>query len=322
MSAIYNNSFNDFLDWIESSKRLGFKYYIEFLITTFEENVKGKTYRFLIEDDFSQKIEFRPIIKSSSTSAIIDVEMRLIDKVTNSVLTRKAIYGLKPDQTSKYSLNPKRIKVKDVEKPKIYVKKKIELAQIDAVTRREVQKVNIKIDVPTLYDMNKIHAFSSSDINPKSDNTLDNFHPLGIMKIIINPFDNIIKFTLALKDVDKLEYIDLTDSQEIKLNFKSSMMNLEFVLYEGSDLKNGTIIFKVNGAKYGDIKKMWQLNENLFYITTNNNNVRTVLYSGMFTIGEYVINIETETTPNTGDIILQDDENRGTAVITRRRIKV
>jgi hypothetical protein len=99
-------------------------------------------------------------------------------------------------------------------------------------------------------------------------------------------------------------------------------MNLEFVLYEGSDLKNGTIIFKVNGAKYGDIKKMWQLNENLFYITTNNNNVRTVLYSGMFTIGEDVMNIETETTPNTGDIILQDDENRGTAVITRRRIKV
>jgi hypothetical protein len=67
---------------------------------------------------------------------------------------------------------------------------------------------------------------------------------------------------------------------------------------------------------------MWQLNENLFYITTNNNNVRTVLYSGMFTIGEDVMNIETETTPNTGDIILQDDENRGTAVITRRRIKV
>lgn len=324
ISPIYNNSFDDFLDWIESSKRLGFKYFIEILITTFEENVKGKTYRFLIEDDFSEKVEFRPIIKSSSTSAIIDIEMRLIDKVTNSVLTRKSIYGLKPDQTSKYSLNPKRIMVKDVEKPKIYVKKKIELAQIDAVTRREVQKVNIRIDVPTLYDMNKIHAFSSSDVNPKSDNTLDNFHPLGIMKIVINPFDNIIKFTLALKDVDKLEYIDLTDSQEIKLNFKSSMMNLEFGLYEGSDLKNGTIIFKVNGAKYGDIKKMWQLNENLFYITTNNNNVRTVLYSGMFTIGEdiNIMNIETETTTNTGDIILQDDENRGTAVITRRRIKV
>ena len=84
--------------------------------------------------------------------------------------------------------------------------------------------------------------------------------------------------------------------------------------------------FKINGSKYGDIKKLWQSGDNLFYITTNNNNVRSVIYSGMFTIAEdqSVIDIDrqSDVTGNVGNIILQDDINRGTAVVTRRRIKV
>lgn len=326
INPIYNNSFDSFIEWIQSSFSLGFKYYLEFLITVFEENIKGKTTRFIIDNDFSEKIEFRPIIKSSSNTAILDVEMRLIDRTSNITLTRKSLYGMLPNQLSKYSLNLKKIRVRNVEKPKIYVKKKLELARVDALTRRDNAEVIVDIDVPTLYDLNKIHAFSTADINPRSEDTLNNFHPIGVMKILINPFDNVVKFTLALKDVDKLEFLDLTNSQEIKLSLKSTLTQIDFNLYEDYDLKNGTLCFKLNGSKYGDIKKLWQSGDNLFYITTNNNNVRSVIYSGMFTIADdqSVIDIDrqSDVTGNVGDIILQDDINRGTAVVTRRRIKV
>jgi filamentous hemagglutinin family protein len=321
---IYNNSFDDFITWIESSFRLGFKYYIEFLLTVFEENIKGKTYRFLIEEDFSNKIEWRPIIKSSTNNAIIDVEMRLIDRTSNSTLTRKAIYGLKPNQTSKYSLNLKKIKVRDINKPKIYVKKKIELSQIDAITRRDQSELVVQVEVPTLFDITKIHAYSPNDTNPKVTQTLSNFHPLGVMKILVNPFDNIFKFTLAMKDVDKLDYLDLTNCQEIKLSFRSDKENYEFGLYStGIDLKNGSCSFKVSMDYYQNLKNIFNLKNNLFYITTTNNGVKTMLYSGLFTISENLDLMDNQQEViNVGEIILQDEINRGTAIVTRRRIKV
>jgi hypothetical protein len=319
---IYNNSFDDFITWIENSDSIGFKYYIEFLLTVFEDNIKGKTYRFVIENDFTNKIEWRPIIKSSSTNATIDVEMRLIDKVSDSTITRKGIYGLKPEQSSKYSLNLKKIKVRDVQKPKIYVKKKIELAQIDAITRRDQSELIVQVEVPTLFDITKVHAYSPNDTNPKVIQTLNNYHPLGIMKILINPFDNILKFTLALKDNDKLDFLDLTNCNELKLSFRSDKENFEFGLYTTDvDLKNGSCAFRVSRDYYQKLKNILNLKNNLFYITTTNNGVKTMIYSGLFIVSENVTESQQETI-NTGDIILQDESNRGTAIVTRRRIKV
>lgn len=321
----YNGDFDDWLVFVDNSRSLGRVYQVEFLITIFEQNIKGKTYRFIQESDFSEKIEYRPIIKTSTTEAVIDVEMRVLDKATDFNLTRKALYGLLPQQTSKYSLSLKKIKVKDVEKPKIYVKKEINLAQIDSVSRRNPSEIEVDVDVPTLVDLTNIHAYSPNNLSPKVESTLNNYYPLGVMKILINPFDNIIKFTLALKDSDKLNFIDLTNAQNLKLNFRSTQQEFSFLLYEEeSDLGNGTCAFKVNQSYYQSLKRIYLQKDNLFYITSLNKDTKTMLYSGLFLPSDSSEAIDILETPDTnqGDIILQEEVNKGTAIVTRRIVKV
>jgi hypothetical protein len=137
--ATYDNSFETFAIFMDDSKKINKFYYLEFDITVFEENIKGKTQTYKIENDFTEIVEYRPIIKYSTTNAIIDVEMRLINRDDGNVVVRKAAYGMKPDQLSKYLVNLKKINiggsrtgksmnvgnlisVRGVTKPKIYSK--------------------------------------------------------------------------------------------------------------------------------------------------------------------------------------------------------
>jgi len=327
---IYNNSFDDFVSFMDQSVKIGKVYYTEYLITIFEQDIKGKTTKFTIDSDFTEIIEWRPIIKYSTTNAIIDVEMRLIDKVDNSTLTRKASYGLKPDQISKYSLNLKKIKIQETQKPKIYVKKNIVLAEVDSLTRGNQQEVTVNIDTPILISINSVYAFSENDINPKSDSTLLNYHPIGGIKILIEPFDNMVRFSLATKSQDSLDFLDLTNSQNLILSFKSDKNNYEFGLNpNASNLKVGSCSFKIPQNAYQDLKKSYVGGNNIFYITTNNNGVRTILYSGLFlpsdskeakTVFSEQSNINNDS--SIGDIILQEEDFGNTALVTRKLVTI
>ena len=324
---LYNGSFNDYLSFMSSSKSLGNVYYQEYLITIFEENIKGKTTQFLIEKEFGDKVEWRPIIKYSTSNAVIDIEMRLVDKVDNSVVIRKALYGLKPQQTSKYALNLKKIKIRNVNKPKIYIKRSLELAEIDSMTRRNPQELSVTVDSPALVNLNNISAFSNNALNHKKTKKIDNYFSMGRLKILIEPFDNIIRFVLARKDGDKLEFIDLTNCDNLKLSFKSELANYEFELYPEPNMNSvsGMCSFKIPTINYMDLKKLIVEGENLFYITTTNKNVRTVLYSGQFNT-----EIEDDGSDTGGDddnttsSIINDPnlEERGIAIVTRRRVRV
>jgi len=279
----FNGTFEEFVQFIETSYTVDKDYYTEYQITVFEENIKGKTNRFVIDSDFSEKIEFRPIFKYSTTIASIDVELKLIDRVSETVLTRRAIYGLKPNQLSKYLVHLKRIKVKNIQKPKIYVKNETILSQIDSLNRGNQQEVKINVDVPTLIDVKNVHAYSENDLNPKSSSNLDNYHPNGRMKIIIQPFDNIIKFSLARKVDNKLEFLDLTNCQNLLLIFNSEKSTYSFQIFgENINLSTGSISFKIPQSFYQSLKNIYLEKNNLFYITTTNNNIRTLIYSGLF----------------------------------------
>jgi hypothetical protein len=129
----YQGLFERFVVFTDDSIRLGKDYYLEFDITVFEENIPGKTYTYKIENDFTEIIEFRPIIKYSSTKAIIDVEMRLINRDGGNTITRKSSYGMKPDQLSKYLVSLKKINVRNTFKPKIYVKNQYNRWPIDTL---------------------------------------------------------------------------------------------------------------------------------------------------------------------------------------------
>ena len=116
----YNGTVNGFKQFIDDSFTSGLRYYVQYSITMFEQNIRGKTITAEVIDDFNETIEFRPIIKSSTTTAIIDVEMKLIDAVSESTITRRASYGMLQDEVSRYSLNLIKINLKYANKPKIY----------------------------------------------------------------------------------------------------------------------------------------------------------------------------------------------------------
>ena len=118
--GIYNNNIAEFKKFIDDSFTMGHRYYVQYNITTYEQNIRGKTTTVTVYDGFNETIEYRPIIKFSTTTAIIDVEMRLIDSVDDSYILRRASYGMLQDEVSKYSTNMLKINLVNASKPKIY----------------------------------------------------------------------------------------------------------------------------------------------------------------------------------------------------------
>ena len=105
MYGTLGGTFDEFVDYLNTSKQLGKYYKLEFSVTLYEDNRAGRTLNYVIEDNFNEIVEYRPILRYSSSSASIDVEMRIVDTDSGQINTKKAVYGLKTDQLSKYSIN-------------------------------------------------------------------------------------------------------------------------------------------------------------------------------------------------------------------------
>ena len=116
----YNDNIAEFKKFIDDAVKMGHRYYVQYDITMYEQNIRGKTTTFTVHDGFNEPIEYRPIIKFSTTTAILDVEMRLIDSVDESYIMRRASYGMLQDEVSKYSTNMLKINLTDASKPKVY----------------------------------------------------------------------------------------------------------------------------------------------------------------------------------------------------------
>jgi hypothetical protein len=324
--ATYNNSFQDFIDFVNNSKSIGKVYYLEFEITVYEENIKGKTLKYKVDSDFSEIIEYRPIIKYSTTRSIIDVEMKFINKVDGSATIRKAAYGMKPDQLSKYLVKTKKINVRDAFKPKIYSKNKFSKYRIDELGKRPQQENVIKVLVPDLIpiidNVRFISAYCKQSLNRTSSVKLENYHEIGKMKIGIRPFDNIFTFILAFKTNDSLEPVDLTNCQNLKLIIKNDDSTIEFNQYftNETSARLGKCQFKIPEADFQKIKNLYKLGVKAFYITTNNQDIQNIIYSGLYQILDTAPDvIVSDGTSTGGQEIILDDSERGVAIATRVR---
>lgn len=116
----YNNTISGFSQFIDESFNIGHRYYVQYNVTMYEQNIRGKTTTVTQHENFNETVEYRPIIKYSTTTAIIDVEMRLIDAVDDSYILRRASYGMLQDEVAKYSLRMMKINLVNASKPKIY----------------------------------------------------------------------------------------------------------------------------------------------------------------------------------------------------------
>jgi len=326
----HNGSLADFKKFIDTSARLGNRYYVLYTITIFEENIRGKTINITVIDNFNDKIEFRPIIKFSTTTAVIDVEMKLIDAVDDSQIVRRSAYGMLPDQVSKYSLNLTKINISNATKPKIFnIKKVISDNTGGNVGGIQVEQVNVPF--PVLINTFNVVAKSESITVGSDRGGVDRYLGIGKMMLTVYPFDNVIKFIIANKiDNESIDLMDLTGG-EIKLVFKNGQASVESKLFnsEDVDLKNGIVVFKISQRQVTDIRKIYDSGINLFYITLGTLSNVNVVYSGVFVmydsqtnVNQLNTNVDQGVSDNLGsrDIIIDNsgDVNRETAIITRR----
>lgn len=337
--GVYSDSLAEFKQFIDTSFTLGHRYYVEYDITLYEQNIRGRTKREIMTENFNDKIEYRPIIKYSTTTAVIDVEMKLIDAVDNSVIIRRASYGMLQDELSKYSLRMMKINLDNANKPKIYNLK----ASIDPTMAgllginsfgngSQIQLEPVKVPFPVLIDRFNIVAKSDS-VKVKKDT----FFGIGKLTILLYPFDNVVKFVLATSvDTNAPDYMDMTNMGEIKLVIKNTQLSTECNLYRDSgevNLAIGQIVFKIDKNKINDVRRIYDSGVNVFYITSTLQNTTTIVYSGLFRMYDSPTNVNSlnrdavaaeqavaagTTTPS---IILDKDLNKETAIVTRKITK-
>ena len=344
--GVYADTLAGFKKFIDDSYTIDRNYYVQYDITLYEQNIRGKTTTITVTENFNETIEYRPIIKYSTTTAIIDVEMRMIDSVDNSSIIRRASYGMLQDELSKYSLNMMKINVSNVSKPKIYnLKNSINTGLIGGLSntggvlnlggssntnstfnsgQNGVIVETVKVPYPVLIDRFNIIA--------KSDNALfDNktFYGYGKIQILLYPFDNVVKFSIATGPDNKPEYLNMTGINEIKLVIKNDQNQFTFPLFVESgdiDLSIGQVIFKIPQNRFNDIKKIYDSGINLFYIVGTSQSTTSVIYTGLFKIYDNRANVtslnDQAANANLGNpsIILDPSQTKETAIVTRKLI--
>jgi len=417
----YNGNIAEFNTFINNSVSLGKRYYVEYNITLFEQNIRGKSFKIVVTENFNEKVEYRPIIKFSTTTAIIDVEMNVIDSSDDSSIQRRASYGMLQDEVAKYSINLTKINLARASKPKIYNIKSPEGAGIfgnlngsaysdgrlygnaggslfstgtsknlfglsrgkqstrntgvgsafnnngfgtgggqigvsDQSGMNQIGDSSVTRVVLDPYPVNFIVFADRYNIVAKSENVKvgkKNFYGIGKLKLLIQPFDQLIQFILA-KDVSSEqkgvnagngttveyvkapEYLDLSNMGEVKMVFKNTKSSVEFKLYTQTqqiDLTKGQIVFRISQNKINEIRQIYDSGINVFYITTTSNTLTTVAYSGLFTMFDDKSNVtklnddqsKTESQIGTTDDsqIITDPgaTETGTAIVTRRIIR-
>jgi hypothetical protein len=337
----YNDTIAELKLFLDNSVALGNRYYIEYTITLYEQNIKGKSMKVLVSDNFNEKIEYRPIIKYSTTTAIIDVEMRLIDAVDDSYIVRMASYGMLQDEVSKYSLNLSKINLRNANKPKIYNTRSgsgfgdansgLGLGMGNGMGNN-INVSTIKVPFPVMIDRSYIIG--------KSDNVIfqkNKYYGIGKLLINVFPFDNIINFVIAIDFTEtgtetssQIQYLDMSGMNDIKMEFKNPAIDVNVPIYRDAEnsLEIGQVVFKIPKNKIPDIRKIYESGINVFYITTTTDDVTTVIYTGLYkmydsasNINDLNQNVPTLSTVSNNPIIIDDpNTKKETAIVTRKKV--
>ncbi len=295
--GVYNNSIADFNTWINNSVYTGNRYYVNYIITMYEQNIRGDSFTITRTNNFNTPYKFRPIILTSTTTAIIDVEMDVIDSVDNSSIVRMASYGLLPNEVSKYSLNLTKINVSNATKSIIYNLNSVNNSNLSTVNNITSVSTNI-VSATVSY----VVLMNAANVVAKSNNVIvgnTTFYGDGKLVILIKPFDNIIQITIASNVITQNNsitphYMDLSSLGIIQLTFKNNTIQDNFDIYLNNgnvNLANGTVVFLIPSSKINDLRTIYTSGVNVFYVTSTQNNITTVIYSGLFTMYDATDNV-------------------------------
>lgn len=299
--GFYNNSNENLDNFVNELESKGRKINIEYIVTLYEENLtSGFPLTFLVTENFAQKIEYRPIIKYSNTTAAIDVEMKIIDLVDNSSFSRFASIGL-TNNLLKYGKTLSKLDVGNVSKPKIYNYKYDKIYDFKKTSSNVVNNEIGKVPFPILINVYKI---LSSNYNPSVSS---DYKSMGLLNIILTPFDNIMKFQIAKQDspdgpIVPYNLSELLLNSKLNLVFRSDSKSIEKDVYYQTDenrFEMGVVVFKINQEDMSILKQMAKDKFDNFYIILNANKTKTLIYSGKFKIFDNLKFLQTTTIVNT-----------------------
>lgn len=285
----YNNSNENLDNFVNDLENQGKSINIEYVVTLYEENlISGFPTTFLVTENFAQKIEYRPIIKYSNTTAAIDVEMRVLDLVDNSSISRFASIGL-TSNLLKYGKKLATLDVSTVTKPKIYNYKADKIMNFGNNFNPNIANLSVT-SVPFPILVNNYKILASNYTNSQSD-----YKSMGTLNIVLTPFDNVMKFQIGKQNsisapVLPYDLSPIMMNGKLNLVFRSDTKYIEKDIYYQTAENNfslGIVVFKVNQDDIPILKQMSvkEKSDN-FYLILNANNIKTLLYSGKFKIFE------------------------------------
>lgn len=295
--GFYNDSNENLDNFIKDLENKGRKINVEYIITLYEENIQsGFPLKFIVTENFSQKIEFRPIFKYSNTTAAIDVEMQIKDLVDNSIIIRNTSMGLTKN-LFKYGKKLSRLNIDTINKPKIYNYRSDNSIKSNTNLTTITNYGITKVPYPLLISNYKILLNNS---NNQTNN--NEYKSLGTLTLLLNPFDNIVKFKIARQlnedgSPESYNMSEILNNAKLTLIFKSDNEIVEKnIFYETNEnnIELGVVVFKINESDIKIIKKIKEKDDN-FYLTVVSNQTRTLLYSGKFKIYEDIKFLDNET---------------------------
>lgn len=281
----YNENVDNFVREMENKGR---SIRLEYDIYLYEENIQTNKQTVTVTDDFTKKILYRPILTFTNTTAVIKVEMRIIDLVDMSTVSRFSTIGL-DGNVQKYGKKLISLNVQNLNKLKIYNAKPDEIVLGKDYFSGNLTSEIIKVNSPQLIEVGKIIVNSPSSSNE--------YKGMGLLNIVITPFDNIIQFRLAqipstssgsANAFEKYDLSTILNNSEIVLTFKSDTESIDKAIYKetDNDYKNGIINFKIVENDIATLKKIYSKGYTNFYLTILSNKVKTLLYSGTFSFYE------------------------------------
>jgi hypothetical protein len=279
----FNSSVGEFNKFIEESIVSGNRYYLEYQIDILEKNMTTSSQKIVITENFIEEIEFRPILKWTTTTAIIDITCKLIDAVDGSAIERKASYAMIQEEVSNFSRFLSKIDMSKADRIEVHKIKSNFTPNLDANNNLTL-KSKLEIIPVSFVVFSNTHYLISDTINAQFNNL--EYKGFRQERIVLNPNDNIFKFDIIKPD-SQSDFINLNLSEftNLKLTFRSDKKTIDFDVYFDSDENNleiGLVVFKVSSDKYNEIKKIYLSGFNSFYISGDKNESKEVIYTGVF----------------------------------------
>jgi hypothetical protein len=275
----FNANSSEFNDFIQRGNLQGKKYYVLYDICIFEKNVKTSFQTYTQMENFDIPIDFRPIIKYSTTTAVIDVTMKVINAVDDSTIQRRASYSMIQDEVAKYSKNLTKIDTRDTFKPKIYNAKADQINVSMGNGLRNVEKV--KVPFAVMFERFNVNV---KNISESVNDTV--YYGIGQLQILLYPSDNVVKFAIANgTDEDGVVPFEIPTTTTITILFKSNKTKVEVPLFFESgqvNLSNGIVVFRIPETHFETLNSIYNEGFDQFYIQMVDNGNSSIIYPGRF----------------------------------------